>query len=363
MAGSDRVHVSTSDQIGDISTGTLEGHGRVVPFDCELMEFIFQPDKTIATGGGGDPHTFDILIDGVDSGIDIGIPEGALLDVGLVVPLPQTIFLAAGQKLNIESNDEQVTSSTFVSWAIRARQTSNTFSNSVNWIPNVERLNLFQLPSTTRGIVVPERSEVVGAWFNPSVAIATAAGAGTLQLVEVNDVTTSQGLLMPEGLAANTGVYGHCPSPVLVQKGDKLTLLSDEEQILTGNYQFTWGLRPLRNSRLVSMPVLRMPDAAMVDDECGRAVVSQNCLLEGIVCHFDAAPDVLTTFDIMVDNADTTFDCAHPVGAVSADLELLGDQIYLKAGQTIHLKSNGQTTVASEANFTFIFKPTESPSS
>lgn len=92
--------------IADISTGSGTTQLKTVPHECELRAVA--ANFTVVTDAA---LTFDVLVNGADSGVDVLVPSGEGGADGDRYPLSAQLFLAAGDGIRLSSNNEQVAAS------------------------------------------------------------------------------------------------------------------------------------------------------------------------------------------------------------------------------------------------------------
>lgn len=232
------ITLTSSNLVPSINTGSVSADDKIVPFKCEVMYFTLSVNQDI-TGTSGADHTFNIFVNGSDTGITIGIPSDYLADTPHYSMLSAELFMDAGDIINIVSNNETTTSLSIAIFGCVIRPIDVSRSESDMYLDVARNMDDIESDaSASLGVVVPEDAIIDGMWVSTSETIATSGGNGHTLSINHNGVTQSEGFLIPEGTTAGKAVYINLESEFYVGKSDSLRMVSDLEQIAATNVVF-----------------------------------------------------------------------------------------------------------------------------
>ena len=117
-------------------------------------------------------------------------------------------------------------------------------------------------------------------------------------------------------------------------------------------------MRDLRTKLMVGGSIADISGAGTTP----KKAIPIHCELMGAAVAVSAAVDADNSFDVMKNGADTGVDLVIPDTLTGAMCQL-DDRLWFVPGDAIEFQGNSETSVAAQADFTLVLKPTESPSS
>ncbi len=219
-----------------------------VPFAGQLTGIALIPHTVIATAGGDD-HTFDVLLDAVDTTMDAVLPEGQADETGLVMGLigPQA-FVTSGQGIGMSSNAQQVAGTDVDhTYILNRTGEANLASRDLREYALDGGIITFSTAGgLSSAVVVPESGQLVACAFHTNTLIGTVGNVPQEFRVNINTATHASDPLfqfLDASVAEDEGVVMVADQQVFVSAGDAIQLRSGGEQVAVSVATLTWIIR------------------------------------------------------------------------------------------------------------------------
>ena len=373
-----RTFLISLQNIADISTGNETAVVKCCPVDADILGAFIWTDTLLATAGGAD-QSFDVLVNGSDIGEDILMPDAVAALTGVFCPIENQSSVRAGERVNIQSNNEQATGSTSVDVRLLLREVSPSPLQDF-YLEGALTTDISTGDALNETIVCPVDAEIIGCMGHTDTLFATAAGADQTFDVLVNGTDTAGAggvaadLSMDDGLAANAGALAipRIAGPIYVDAGDRIALRSNNEQA-TGSttVRWNWHMRrrgagglnfPMDAYFLIDDDSPAIADISTGSVNSGVIVIPRKSELIGVVVN----PSVVIgapqhTFDLLVNDVELspTVDLLLPGASpgLRGTLCTPTAKVYLAEGDRVRMQSNNEQVAASAIVATWVLRP------